>query len=67
MTKAQQSFGRHIQALFDSGTIGELTDRQLLERFNNRDGETSELAFAVLVEGHGPVVFHTCRSIDCSR
>ena len=63
MTKGQQSFGRDIQALFDTGAIGELTDRQLLERFNARDKEGAELAFAVLVERHGPMVFHACRTI----
>jgi RNA polymerase sigma factor (sigma-70 family) len=63
VTKGQQSFGRDIQALFDTGAMGELTDRQLLERFNARDKEGAELAFAVLVERHGPMVFHACRSI----
>jgi RNA polymerase sigma factor (sigma-70 family) len=63
VTKGQQSFGRDIQALFDTGAMGELTDRPLLERFNARDEEGAELAFAVLVERHGPMVFHACRSI----
>jgi HlyD family secretion protein len=63
VTKGQQSFGRDIQALFDTGALGELTDRQLLERFNARDKEGAELAFAVLVERHGHIVFHACRSI----
>jgi RNA polymerase sigma factor (sigma-70 family) len=43
--------------------MGELTDRQLLERFNARDKGGAELAFAVLVERHGPMVFHACRTI----
>jgi RNA polymerase sigma factor (sigma-70 family) len=63
MMKGQQSFGRNIQALFDAGAIGELTDRQLLELFKDRDPEAAELAFAVLVERHGPMVFRACRSI----
>jgi DNA-directed RNA polymerase specialized sigma24 family protein len=54
---------RHIQALFDKGTIGGLTDGQLLERFTTRDGEAAELAFAALVERHGPMVLRTCRAI----
>jgi HlyD family secretion protein len=63
VTKGQQSFGRDIQALFDTGAMGELTDRQLLERFKLRDNEGAELAFAVLVERHGPMVFRACHSI----
>jgi RNA polymerase sigma factor (sigma-70 family) len=63
MTKARQSFGSNIESLFDAGVLGEQTDRQLLERFRARSGEMAELAFAVLVERHGSMVFHTCRSI----
>jgi RNA polymerase sigma factor (sigma-70 family) len=47
--------------LFESGAVGGLTDRQLLERFLTRDGETAERAFAVLVERHGPMVWRVCR------
>ncbi len=39
-----------------------MTDGQLLERFA-LGGEAAELAFAALVERHGPVVLNTCRSI----
>jgi RNA polymerase sigma factor (sigma-70 family) len=41
----------------------ELTDGQLLERFATARGETAELAFAVLVERHGPMVLRVCRSV----
>ena len=54
---------RHLQTLFDVGTIGELTDGQLLERFAVRDGEAAEMAFAALVDRHGPMVLRTCRSV----
>jgi RNA polymerase sigma factor (sigma-70 family) len=54
---------RHVQALFDAGTIGGLTDGQLLERFTTRGGEAAELAFAALVERHGPMVLRTCRAV----
>jgi RNA polymerase sigma factor (sigma-70 family) len=63
MTNAQQSLGRNIQALFDAGAIGELTDQQLLEQFNTHDRERAELAFTLLVERHGAMVFQTCGSI----
>ena len=54
---------RQIRALFDAGAIGGLTDGQLLERFTARGGEAAELAFAALVERHGPMVLRTCRAI----
>jgi hypothetical protein len=54
---------RHVQALFDAGTMGSLTDGELLQRFATRRGEAAELAFAALVERHGPMVLRTCRSI----
>ena len=54
---------RHLHTLFDVGTVGELTDGQLLERFATRDGEEAELAFALLVERHGPMVLRTCQSV----
>jgi RNA polymerase sigma factor (sigma-70 family) len=63
MVNGQQSFSRDIQTLFENGATGELTDRQLIERFKARENESAELAFTVLVERHGPMVFHACRSI----
>jgi RNA polymerase sigma factor (sigma-70 family) len=35
----------------------------LLERFKARSGDAAELAFAALVERHGPMVFRVCRSV----
>jgi RNA polymerase sigma factor (sigma-70 family) len=63
MAKGQASFVQNIQALFDAGSIGELTDRQLLELLATGDRDAAELAFAVLVRRHGPMVFHACCSI----
>ena len=34
---------RSIRGLFTAGTVGGLTDRQLLERFTNRDGDGAEV------------------------
>ncbi len=45
------------------GTIRELTDGQLLERFATGRSEAAELAFAVLVERHGPMVLRVCRGV----
>jgi RNA polymerase sigma factor (sigma-70 family) len=53
---------RQLRTLFNLGVIGELTDGQLLERFATRGGEAAELAFAALVERHGPMVLRVCRN-----
>ncbi len=52
-----------FRTLFSVGAIGDLTDGQLLERFVTGGGEVAELAFAALIERHGQLVHHTCRSI----
>src|SRR6476661_1291295 len=57
------SASRHVRMLFNLGTIGSLTDRQLLERFTAQDAEAFELAFGALVERHGPMVLRVCRSV----
>jgi polysaccharide export outer membrane protein len=55
---------RGLQRLFLQGTAAGLTDRQLLQRFAaSRD----ELAFATLVERHGPMVLGVCRRILRNR
>src|SRR3954452_14435136 len=47
---------RDIRTLFGGGMVGGLTDRQLLERFVNRDDTSGEAAFRILLERHGPMV-----------
>jgi RND family efflux transporter MFP subunit len=54
---------RQLRTLFNVGTVRELTDGQLLERFATGRGEAAELAFAVLVERHGPMVLRVCRGV----
>ncbi len=54
---------RDIQTLFDIGTAGGLTDRQLLERFANRRDDSSDAAFEVLILRHGPMVLRVCRNM----
>ena len=48
-----------LRALFQGGTVGGLTDGQLLDRFVQR---RDEAAFAALVERHGPMVLRVCRN-----
>ncbi len=54
---------RLLGVLFEGGTLGGLTDAELLERFLARDDTTAELSFAVLVERHGPLVRRVCRGV----
>jgi RNA polymerase sigma factor (sigma-70 family) len=54
---------RSIQTLFSEGSVGGMTDGQLLEQFLSRRDEGAEAAFAALVGLHGPMVWDLCRSI----
>jgi len=54
---------RRLGAAIHVGAIRELTDGQLLERFATDRGEAAELAFAALVERHGPMVLRACRGV----
>jgi hypothetical protein len=52
---------RQIRTLYTLGTLGGLTDAQLLELFLTRGGDDAEDAFAALVQRHGPMVLGVCR------
>jgi len=52
---------RHLRTLFALGAAGSLTDAELLGRFATHGGEAGELAFALLVERHGPTVLRVAR------
>jgi hypothetical protein len=54
---------RDLHTLYREGTIGDLTDGQLLERFVEGTGGTAEASFAALVERHGPMVLRVCRQV----
>ncbi len=54
---------RYFSTLFDVGVCSGLTDSQLLERFATHRGEAAELAFAALIDRHGPMVLRACRGI----
>jgi RNA polymerase sigma factor (sigma-70 family) len=54
---------RQLRTLFDVGTVGGLTDGELLDRFQTGRRDVAELAFAALVERHGPMVLRVCRRI----
>jgi RND family efflux transporter MFP subunit len=54
---------KQLRTLFSAGTIRDLTDGQLLERFATDRGEAAEQAFSTLVERHGPMVLRVCRGV----
>jgi len=54
---------RQLQTLYNLGSIKDLTDGQLLERFATDVDEVAELAFAALVERHEALVWRVCRAI----
>jgi RNA polymerase sigma factor (sigma-70 family) len=64
MGKGQHDAGaRNVRMLFNIGTVGGLTDGQLLEQFTAAGGEVAELALSALIERHGPMVLGVCRSV----
>jgi len=54
---------RQVHLLFNLGTVGTMSDAQLLDRFVSRRDETGEAAFEELVVRHGPMVLRVCRSV----
>ncbi|WP_406694311.1 hypothetical protein V5E97_24875 [Singulisphaera sp. Ch08] len=54
---------RGLRGLFNVGTVAGLSDGDLLDRFIARRGESAEMAFAALVEWHGPMVLRVCRQV----
>jgi len=51
---------RHVNRLFESGTVAGLSEPELLNRFVNRRDES---AFEALVARHGPMVLGVCRRV----
>ena len=60
---AGDAIHQQVNRLFGPGTVGALTDGQLLERFATRRGEAAEAAFEGLVARHGPMVLRVCRAL----
>src|SRR4051794_25877581 len=54
---------KHLHTLFNVGTIGNLTDGQLLERFISGHDGCAEATFTALVERHGPMVLRVCQQV----
>jgi RNA polymerase sigma factor (sigma-70 family) len=60
-TRPARGVLREIRTLYTLGTLGGLTDSQLLDRFLARGGDDAGDAFAALVHRHGPMVRGVCR------
>jgi HlyD family secretion protein len=61
--RQDRSILRQLRTLYNLGTIGDLTDGQLLERFATDGNEVAELAFSALVERHEAMVWRVCLAI----
>jgi hypothetical protein len=60
---SSDSVNRQVQRLFNLGTVGSLSDAQLLDWFISERDEAREAAFEELMIRHGPMVFRVCRSV----
>ncbi len=54
---------QQVHRLFKQGSVGNLTDGQLLDRLVTGCGEDSEAAFEELMHRHGPMVLRLCRGM----
>ncbi len=52
---------RQIRTLYTVGTLGALSDAQLLELFQKANGAAAQDAFSALVDRHGPMVLGVCQ------
>ncbi len=53
----------HLRVLFGLGTVGSLTDGELIDRFLSGGEGVAEAAFTALVDRHGALVLHACREV----
>jgi len=54
---------RQLNRLLNAGTVGGMTDSQLVEQFVSGDHESASLAFEVIVQRHGPMVLRVCQMV----
>src|SRR5262249_11733815 len=55
--------GHELDRLFGLGSVGALSDEQLLDVFLGADERIAAIAFEAIVERHGPRVMQTCRGV----
>jgi RNA polymerase sigma factor (sigma-70 family) len=56
-------FRHRLDTLFKFGVVGDLSDGQLVEQFLTGKDGADQLAFAALVERHGPLVLGVCQQV----
>ena len=52
-----------LRVLLNAGPMAGLSDQELLERFMEADRDAADLAFAAIVDRHGPMVRRVCRQV----
>ncbi len=62
-TRRTVGVSRSLDTLFQVGTLGSLSDGELLECVSSGPNSESEAAFRVLLQRHGPMVLGLCRSL----
>ena len=63
MRASTQALVRDLDLLYQAGTVGGLTDRELLAHFTIRDGVLAQQAFEAIVHRHGPMVLGVCQRV----
>jgi HlyD family secretion protein len=63
LKRAAGGIREDVATLYRLGRAGDCSAAQLLAKFAVRDGEATELAFAVLMERHSPMVLRACRRL----
>ena len=58
-----QTAWRTLDTLLTVGTLGAMTDGQLLDCFRSHRDTAGQEAFRILVDRHGPMVLSLCRSL----
>jgi RNA polymerase sigma factor (sigma-70 family) len=58
-----QSFVGDLEILYQAGTVGGLSDRELLGHFIARADSVGRRAFEAIVSRHGPMVLAVCRRV----
>src|SRR5437868_2037175 len=63
MADGSSDANRAIRGLFTIGSMGAMTDGQLLDRFLAQRDQGAEGAFEELIVRHGGMVFRVCRKV----
>jgi RNA polymerase sigma-70 factor (ECF subfamily) len=62
-TRASRPLARHLEELWETGTVAGFGDSELLRRLLSSNGPARDRAFEAIVERHGPMVLAVCRQL----